>query len=200
MKNLTGKEWTLTGLSVPLGFLASVLATWFTTPSPRLDLLDSNSSVAGKTVISVRITNSGDIPLQGLAASFRLQRPSEMSIDPKELSKHILFDGTVLTLKAPSTLEFRPGQSVEMGFISSELNAIVDRGALPAAIVAQAVQVQSVSATPRAGLFGASFPVVPFVAGLSVTTNMLFILMLARLRRKANASEQVSRNPQEHVA
>jgi hypothetical protein len=193
VKYLTRKELILTALSVPLGFLASVLATWFTTPSPRLEVRDSQTMVGGRTAITLRVENTGDIALTKLVAKLRLRIPADMSVEPAALAAYAKMNGASVEFIPPESFELKPGQALELGFISSDLNAIADRDALPATIFATSVQVQQVPAALRSRFSLPTIPFLPFVVGVSLTANLMLIGFFIKLRRRLVASQPETR-------
>lgn len=193
MKYLTRKELILTALSVPLGFLASVLATWFTTPSPRLEVRDSHTTVGGRTAITLRIENAGDLALTKLVAKLRLRNPADMSVEPATLAVYAKMTGASVEFVPPESFELKPGQALELGFISRDLNAIADRDALPATIYATSVQVQQVPAALRSRFGLPSIPFLPFVVGVSLTANLMLIAFFIKLRRRLVATQPETR-------
>ncbi len=189
MAYLTRKELFLTVLSIPLGFLASVLATWFTTPTPRLEIRDSHTTVGGRTAISLRLENSGDLPLTRLVAKMRLKNPADISVEPAALAAHARISGTAVEFIPPDTFELKPSQALEFGFISNSLNAIADRDALPATVHAISVQTQQISARLPNKFGLPAIEVVPFIVGVSITINVMFLVFFIRFYRQLGASQ-----------
>ena len=194
VKYLTRKELILTLLSVPLGFLASVLATWFTTPSPRLELRDSHTTVGGRTAITLRIENAGDLALAKIVAKLRLRNPADMSVEPAALAAHAKITGTTVEFVPPDSFELKPGQALELGFISNDLNAIADRDSLPSTIYATSVQVQQVPGSLRSRFGVPSVPLLPFIVGISLTVNLMLVVFFFKLRRRLGATQSIAQS------
>ena len=141
----------------------------------------------------MRIENAGDLALTKLVAKLRLRNPADMSVEPATLAVFAKMTGASVEFIPPESFELKPGQALELGFISTDLNAIADRDALPATIYATSVQVQQVPAALRSRFGLPSIPFLPFVVGVSLTANLMLIAFFIKLRRRLVATQPETR-------